>query len=177
MDQGINQHSSHVESQDESDFEDEAPFNCAPVKKVIVNCSERAPEQIRFPTNIRDLGVRFNVRRQTTLRGPIKGLTTAYVDQDTSGTWHPDSDRVTPTIRRPQRKRREPEETEPVSEQARKQIDRNVNATKPPLNDEEGLVRLRSTRSTEENPINGIPQELQNRSKRRKTTRTQSQER
>jgi len=92
-----------VDEELSSGEDDNQPFNCEPVKKTIVsyeNGQERAqPSPLSgLLALVRESAVRYNSRRQSTLHAANHGIATAYVDQDTSGTYDPKE--VSTVIRR-----------------------------------------------------------------------------
>lgn len=105
------------EEEEEGDSEPE--FDCEPVRKksrldylrVIAG-----PEKARISNGFRDLAISLNAgrnRRPGTLQAAIQGFSTAYVDQDTSGTYDPKRVRATPPptpISRPIRERPQKDE-------------------------------------------------------------------
>jgi hypothetical protein len=91
----LNDHDSHHTHPD--DDQDEPEFDCAPVKKIHITFDhsyylQHDPSEI---ISLNPLGIRYFPRREGTLQG-LSGFSTGYVDQDTSGTYDPKRERVTP---------------------------------------------------------------------------------
>lgn len=96
---------------DEEDDDDSVEFNCEPVVRNFVEEEIRyspAPERARMPSETREAGIRLNnrIRRKATLHAHINGLASSYLDQDTSGTYDPKSERASPSLSPPLRTRK-----------------------------------------------------------------------
>lgn len=76
--------------------DDEPEFNCAPVKKIHMKFDNLSLiDDSSDLISLNPLGIRCFPRREGTLQG-LLGFSTGYVDQDTSGTYDPKRERVTP---------------------------------------------------------------------------------
>lgn len=88
-------------SSPEDDFDPELAFNFGPEE---VTAPEQAyfatyataPEKMRLPQGVRELAMRLNHRRRAATNQNFRGGTSAWIDQDTSGTYDPKRARRTP---------------------------------------------------------------------------------
>ena len=92
----------------EPDAEDpyEAPLNDrnSPVIPTEDSYFAEGPAHSRPPSDFRELGLTLNNKRRATQHVAIRGVGTAWIDQDDSGTYDPKKERATPPATPPPRR-------------------------------------------------------------------------